>query len=117
MKEKQTKKKRDKQPMKDKQPKKDKQPMKRQRRLIDEEDEESSQPTLLRFPDDATVEDLHLTAPQPSQDSAPTSSNPSDSYAPKGLSWKGNASITGRLFEQLRVDKLKTRKVNGKEQQ
>ncbi|MCD7462699.1 mRNA decay activator protein zfp36 [Datura stramonium] len=65
-KEKQTKKKRDKQSIKDKQPKKDKQPMKRKRRLIDEEDEEPSLPSPPRFPDDATVEDLHLTAPQPS---------------------------------------------------
>ncbi|MCD7461881.1 Dolichol phosphate-mannose biosynthesis regulatory protein [Datura stramonium] len=72
MKEKQTKKKRDKQPMKDKQRKKDKQPMKRQRRLIDEEDEEPSQPSPPSFSDDAIVEDLHLTALQSSQDSAPS---------------------------------------------
>ncbi|KAH0650583.1 hypothetical protein KY285_030674 [Solanum tuberosum] len=42
---------------------------------------------------------------------------PSDLYAPNGLTWKGNASITGRMLEQLRVEKLKTKKGNDKAQQ
>ncbi|KAH0778504.1 hypothetical protein KY290_004931 [Solanum tuberosum] len=42
---------------------------------------------------------------------------PSDLYAPKGLTWKGNASITGRMLEQSKVEKLKTKKDNGKAQQ
>ncbi|PHU04632.1 ABC transporter C family member 5 [Capsicum chinense] len=45
------------------------------------------------------------------------STKPSDLYAPKTLSWNDNASITGRKLEELRVDKLKTRKGNGKAQQ
>ncbi|KAF3628173.1 hypothetical protein FXO38_28393 [Capsicum annuum] len=55
--------------MKDKQPQKGNQSMKRQRTLIDEEDVE---PSPLRFPNDAIIEDLPLTAPQASQDSAST---------------------------------------------
>lgn len=45
--------------------------MKWQIRLIDEEDEEPSPP---RFQNDATIKDLHLTSPQPSQDSASSQS-------------------------------------------
>ncbi|KAG5581376.1 hypothetical protein H5410_052003 [Solanum commersonii] len=45
------------------------------------------------------------------------SSVPSDLYAANGLTWKGNASITGRMLEQLRVEKLKTKKGNDKAQQ
>ncbi|KAM3357519.1 hypothetical protein P3S68_020450 [Capsicum galapagoense] len=41
----------------------------------------------------------------------------SNLYAPKGVSWNGNASIIGRQLQQLRVDKLKTKKGNGKAQQ
>ncbi|KAF3669538.1 hypothetical protein FXO38_07529 [Capsicum annuum] len=159
--------------MKDKQPMEGKQSMKRRRTLIDEEDVEPIPPPP-RFPDHAIVEDVALTSPQASQDSASTqcqllfgeyfeyrglevekdvswkprsvsefkskilqrqkqpkpigsrqikflhgvigSTKPSDLYEPKGLSWNDNASITGRQLEQLRVDKLKTRKGNGKAQ-
>uniref|UniRef100_M1DLJ0 Uncharacterized protein n=1 Tax=Solanum tuberosum TaxID=4113 RepID=M1DLJ0_SOLTU len=45
------------------------------------------------------------------------SSVPSALYAPKELIWKGNASITGRMLEKSRVEKLKTKKGNGKAQQ
>ncbi|KAM3199848.1 hypothetical protein P3L10_032208 [Capsicum annuum] len=151
--------------MKDKQPKKGNQSTKRQRTLIDEENIDPSPP---RFPNNVIVEDLPLTAPQASQDSASTqyqsffgksfgqsifgsspsyhefeyrglkvkedipwkprgvsesksrilqrqkrtvlrqikflydgigSTKSSDLYAPKGLSWYGNASITGRQLQ------------------
>ncbi|KAH0640323.1 hypothetical protein KY285_036909 [Solanum tuberosum] len=42
---------------------------------------------------------------------------PCDLYAPNGLTWKGNAPITGRMLEKLRVEKLKTKKGNDKAQQ
>ncbi|KAG5571881.1 hypothetical protein H5410_061647 [Solanum commersonii] len=108
----------------------------RHRTLIDEEDVEFNPPSS---PIATTVEDFPLTAPQPTQDCALDEdedfaldvegdmpwkprdfselSVPSDLYAPKELTWKGNASITGRMLEQSGVEKLKTKKGNGKAQQ
>ncbi|KAK4713479.1 hypothetical protein R3W88_019386 [Solanum pinnatisectum] len=42
---------------------------------------------------------------------------PSDLYAPKALTWKGNASTVGTLLEQLRVEILETKQGNDKAQQ
>ncbi|XP_060179076.1 uncharacterized protein LOC132609216 isoform X2 [Lycium barbarum] len=156
-----------KQPMK--WPSKDKQPMNMKMRLVDEEVVDEGP---LIFLDIAIVDDLLLSAPQPSQsifDPSPSDhdfeypgleleedlplrprgvselksrlqqrqkqpiltgsrqisfigdarglSKPSELYAPKGLSSNGNISLIGRQTEQMRVEKIKARKGNGKAQQ
>ena len=169
--------KKDKQPMKRpsknkqpmKWPSKNKQPMNMQMRLVDEEVVDEAP---LIFPDIATVDDLPLSAPQPSQsivDPSPCDhdfeypgleleedlplrprgvselksrlqqrqkqpiltgsrqisfigdarglSKPIELYAPKGLSSNCNISLIGRHLEQMRVEKIKARKGNGKAQQ